>query len=351
MTTDGQSTNKFLKSPLLVVGVLILVSGIVIFGRGSPFANTAAIDSSDPIVVRFLIAHQPISVFEKANTVFRNELERLSDGSMTLEVYGPGDFGINDRDISKEEVYALMDSGDIHLSTSPVTVFSKEIPETDIFLLPFVFDSYESILTFFDGKEAENILDSVSQKTRLHAMTFTFSGGFRVLALKDNVNNLSQLYGKKIASLGSDITKATLEAFGAEAISVGPDTVSADVANADGVEVAYTRFPALQSGTSMQSIIETNANVLVTMIVADDSFYRSLSEEQQGILKQVAIAAAIIERESSISLANKTRESLIKNGVQVIELSESQKKDLKENTKSVIETYRERVGDEILNTI
>lgn len=349
MTEGGLSTKK--NTSLATLGIVALFLAVFWFSGGSPVSNTAAASGTETKVVRFLIAHEPVSVFERSNKVFKDELEKLSGGAMTFEVLTAEDFGVTGRDLTQTEVYALMDAGEVDVSSMQAASFSREVPKTDIFLMPFLFKGYDTIVDFFNSNEGEEVLGEISDETRVTALAYTFSGGFRVIMLKDPNATLEDIKGKEIAGLGNGITQEGLAVLGAKAVAVNEETTRSETAGIDGAEVSYTRFSALDRPTSMQSVVETGMSVLVTMLVADDTFFNSLTQDEQDVLMGAALAAAEVERDDSIALANQTKSDLISQGVSIQELSEQTREALREDSAGVYEAFSSSIGSSFLQAV
>lgn len=346
-----QNTRKGVLFSLFGLALFIVAAAVFAFGN-TPLNVFAATSSDDRIVVRFLIAHQPVSVFERSNKIFVDELQRLSDGAMTVEILTPADLGKPGGDISREEVYELMDSGEIHMSSMATTALAPEAPRVGIFSLPFLFKNYDTLNSFLGSSEGAEVLQDVSDNTRTHALAYTFSGGFRSIALRDSgVDSLGDLSGARIASSGGDIAKSTLESLGLVFESVGADTASHDTSDVDGVEVTYTRLSSLTEQTSMRSIIDTGHSVLVTMMLADDAFFNGLDASQQHALLSAAQKAAAAEREDSEALAGETREMLSESSIVITPVSTEVRATLREASAAVYDRFESRFGEDFLTAV
>ena len=97
--------------------LIILIVIILAVGAGFYVYSDDATAKDDAIKIRLLVAHQPVSVFERSNEIFAKELLNGSNGTMELEVLSPSDFGY-ETDIPLADVYELMDSGQIDISTA-----------------------------------------------------------------------------------------------------------------------------------------------------------------------------------------------------------------------------------------
>ena len=300
---------------MLVVGI-IGVSGYL-------FISAGKFGASEPRTIKMVIAHRPFSVFDRSTQVFADELARLTGGTLKLEIVKPSQIGYSDEgDISKDDVVTLLKKGSVQVSTAIVSGFEDQAPLAGKLDDPFAFNTYADAEAFLDGVSGKEILSQVSKSSSVEAIAFTFSGGFRSVALRDkSAAGVSALKGKRIVATGG---KAVNEAF--EKLGI----LSSDDGNtADGVEFTYTRAAELPGGFTFPTIVETRHGLLATMILVDDTFLRTLTPDQQDALKRAATTAAATEREDSIALADKVRSDLVERGVQIIEVSDEKRASLR----------------------
>lgn len=263
--------------------------------------------------VRWLIAHEPTEVFDRAAQVFADELARKSEGTLTLVVLKPEDVG-SQHEVSKSEGYALMDAGTIDMMSVFGAAVGSEVDEALAPNTPFLFTDYDAAEAFFVAK-GDQLLDTVSTHTRLTALAVTYSGGFRVLAFMKPVEDIVAAARQHVAAIDDATSRLASEVLGVPFVASEEEHVS-DVA-VDGAEVTYSRIAARTSFDGIDTILETNHGFLYTMIVAYDAFFDSLSTEEQRWIRESARSAAAIERADSIALSNRTRQDLIDAGVTV----------------------------------
>jgi len=309
------------------------------------------IGASEITTVRFLIAHEPTSVFDAANDVFRATLHEQTNGELALEVLTPNDLGMSQSDLTRADIEELMAQNLIDVSAIPTSEFSADVPETDVILLPFLFRDHNTLFSFLDGSAGETLLESISRKTSVQALAYTLSGGFRVVALrkKNSATDVSDLAGSTIISPWAhlDVVQDGLTTFSAGAVPITDETVI----SADGVEVVYTRIAALPEVTSIQSIIETKHTPLVTIMFASDAFFSHLKPAHQEGLRAAVLAAARTERAASISLAEQTKERLSRDGVSIISVSDKKRELLRQSSMDIYESHSAIIGSQLMEAV
>lgn len=275
--------------------------------------------------IRWLLTHQPSDVFIRASQVFADELDKESNGELKLVVITPAQIGDNrPGDLPYNDVLDALSSGKAELASVFTAAVAKVDPEFNAVNMPFRFESYSDLPAVLDGEEGASILNSLDA-AGLHGLAFTLSGGFYIIASKDKkITSADDIKGMRIATAGGEVAQKTLEALGA--IPVPTDLGSAPIeGGVDGIETTYSRLSTVTDSNSayLKYINETNHALFSTVIVADSSFYASLTPTQQQALTKAAQKAALIEREDSIALNASTKQALIQKGSVVTELPEA----------------------------
>lgn len=347
------SSNTFrLSRPFTLLAIAVLA----LLGCGL-FFFTPAPQSRDPIDVTWVIAHEPVSLFDEASKVLAEEFEKNADRPIRVKVLGPNDIGGKDNGVlSKAEVFEEIDSGRAQLSTLSVGALAQNYPEIRIINLPFLFEDYAQAEKVFDGDVGRKLLDGVTATMNVHALAFTFSGGFMVIeSNKKTMGSADSLEGLRIATINGPVSQKTLKAFGAEAEPInafnGAAAVGAMLDGYDGIELPYTRI-ITEIGQKPKYVYETNHSLFATIIVASDAFYDSLSPRNKRALEKAIAVAAKVEREDSITYGYAHRADLLDSGTIITPITPSDAAILKERVKPVYEEYgKESGGSELLNMV
>lgn len=294
-----------------VLGVMVLGAAVLWYLLQAPVALGAGQSQEK---VRWLLAHEPRELYVHAAEIFSEELEKESDGRLVLEIVTAEDIGLPaGEDVPYETVRALMKEGSIHLSSTYAVSLAKEYEPLGVLSLPFLFADYDSAEHILEGKIGADLLGGLEQ-AGLRGLAFTYSGGFRIIASQDTEITLANLRGTPVITNAGLVAEETLKALGA-----------IPVAQADAVETTYTRFSQLPNEKRIRTVLETNHSLFLTAIVADGTFYESLSPEGRAALRVAASRAAAVEREDSIELAQKVKSDLVREGLTVVELSREER--------------------------
>jgi TRAP-type C4-dicarboxylate transport system substrate-binding protein len=151
--------------------------------------------------IRWVIAHEPLSLFERAAKDFQqfvNEAqsaEKIEVEVMTLKEYADK---YNDGvAVTKHDLLDLMEEGKIEMSQMYTTWLAEDIEHDMLSLeMPFIFEDHEHATRVLEGEVGEGLLEKITEKSNVRGMAFTYSGGFRNIIVNKPVTGLDDL-GKK----------------------------------------------------------------------------------------------------------------------------------------------------------
>ncbi|RFC62193.1 TRAP transporter substrate-binding protein [Fulvimarina endophytica] len=273
---------------------------------------------------------------------FGEELERLSDGRLTIQPRYDNALG-GEREVIEGIGLGLIDAG--ITSTGPMGGF---VDEFLLFDLPYVFPDYAHAHGFLDSEHGEELARKLQERTGVKILAW-MENGFR-----HNTNNVRPLHtpddlkGIKHRTQESRVQVDTWNTLGADASPM-----------------AWTEvFTALQQG-----VMDSQENPLPT--IYDVNFYEvqdylnltqhvyspapfmmnaglfdSLSPEDQAIVMEAAQIALPVQREASARLENEYRTRLQELGMEV---TEPDLDAFREKVKPVIERWRGTVGEDLVD--
>ena len=151
--------------------------------------------------IRWVIAHEPLDLFERAAVDFQNfvneaqSAEKIEVEVMTLSEYSEK---YNDGvQVTKHDLLDLMEQGKIEMSQMYTTWLAEDIEHDMLALeMPFIFEDHEHATRVLEGEVGEELLDKITEKSNVRGMAFTYSGGFRNIITDKTVTSLKDL-GKK----------------------------------------------------------------------------------------------------------------------------------------------------------
>jgi TRAP-type C4-dicarboxylate transport system substrate-binding protein len=151
--------------------------------------------------IRWVIAHEPLSLFERAAKDFQTFVnEAQSAEKIEVEVMTLNEYADKYNDgvaVSKHDLLDLMEQGKIEMSQMYTTWLAEDIEHDMLALeMPFIFEDHEHATRVLEGEVGEELLDKITEKSNVRGMAFTYSGGFRNIIVNKPVTGLDDL-GKK----------------------------------------------------------------------------------------------------------------------------------------------------------
>ena len=169
--------------------------------------------------VKWVIAHEPIGLFLKVAESFAKEVNEKTNGMFNIEVLSLTDYSVKynkGQKITKDDLMALVDSGAIemsHIYTTWLADYNKDLHALD---LPFLFQDHAHADRVLEGEIGKSLLAGVSKNSNLKAMSFTYSGGYRVVPANFEADSVEAWAGKKIRTSRSPVAVETFKLLGAE---------------------------------------------------------------------------------------------------------------------------------------
>jgi TRAP-type C4-dicarboxylate transport system substrate-binding protein len=298
-----------------------------------------------PTLVRWVLAHEPIELFILAAERFVKLVEerapgRLNVGVLTLSEYAEK---YNDgKKVSKTELIDFMTQGRFEMCQAYTYRLSKFNKDLDALDLPFLFDSHEKAARVFEGPLGQQLIDGYeATNPKLKGLAYTYSGGFKNILFTNEVNSLEDFRGAKIRVSDSPVSEATWKAMGVTPARVEIEDLREHMGagTVDGGECTWSRFYGSNCNDVTHTIYDTQHNLLLTNIIANADFFKSLDPELQEIVRQAAVEAGRYEREISIDDAPATERQARKDGFKVIKLSAAERQQFIEATKQIYQQF------------
>jgi hypothetical protein len=318
---------------------------------------------SDPIKIRWLIAHDPEYLFIRTAEEFANQVDAELPGQFDFEILtrgyynkkygdvpelgwaperideieiGPGEgvktiaFNEDVNQISRAWFQA-MDDGKIQMGQTQITVIGAIYDEFMTLDLPFLFAGHRHVSAVLDGPIGDGLMNRLGDNSQVRGLAFTYSGGFRMVGSNSPIENLETLKSKSVITVPSSrefFKSLAYRSLGRQMIT--SEEMSKNVNEGGAVETTYLRFKG-------KHILKTNHSMFLTTILIANKFFDSLNEEQQKVFKSVAKKVAKLEREWSIEDADVYEIQAAKKGITINNVSAEETEIMK---KAAVNQYR-----------
>jgi TRAP-type C4-dicarboxylate transport system substrate-binding protein len=295
--------------------------------------------------VKWVIAHEPIGLFLKVAERFAKEVNEKTNGMFNIEVLSLTDYTNKyngGKKITKDALMDLVDTGAIemsHIYTTWLADYNKDLHALD---LPFLFRDHDHADAVLEGKIGAELLAGVSKQSNIKAMSFTYSGGYRVVPANFRADTVESWKGKTVRTSRSPVAVETFKLLGAEPkehIALEEMNAAAKAGQIEAGESTYVRVFPLQQNEAFAVVNDTAHSLFLTSIIVNQDFFKQFDQETQEIMATAAFNAARQERRESVAdIPNILAECKAK-GVEVVKMSASEEQKFKQVTSSVYDLF------------
>ncbi len=295
--------------------------------------------------VKWVIAHEPIGLFLKVAERFAKEVNEKTNGMFNIEVLSLSDYTQKYNDGKKITKYDLMDminSGKIemsHIYTTWLADYNKDLHALD---LPFLFRDHAHADAVLEGEIGAELLAGVAKNSNIHAMSFTYSGGYRVVPANFRADTVESWKGQAVRTSRSPVAVETFKLLGAEPkehIALEEMNEYADRGEIAAGESTYVRIFPLDQYKSFKVVNDTAHSLFLTSIIVNKDFMAQFDEETREIMATAAFNAARAERRESVADIPNILAECQEKGVEVVRMSAEEQKKFQEVTSTVYQKF------------
>jgi TRAP-type C4-dicarboxylate transport system substrate-binding protein len=309
--------------------------------------------------ITWVIAHDPAYLFLRAAEYFRAELEKRIPGQIEIEVLTDTDYGNkynNGVAVGKKDVLDLMESGKVQVSQLYTTWLADRYSRNlNVIDMPFLFKDHDHASRVFNGEIGQDLLSRIETEGghKVKALAFTYSGGYRTIPSKVELNGVEDFKGLKFRVSSGPVIKDTFDALGADTVFFPVEELTQKTLDGEveAGECTYTRYYPLNQDKALPIIADMEHNISCTSIIVNKEFWDGLTPEQQDAMQAAAVASAKIERVESINDAIRVEAECRDNGIKVIKWSEEEVNKFKELTQPLYDKYKDYFPDDLLGKI
>ena len=268
-------------------------------------------------------------------TDFKEKVEELSDGKITIDVQASGVLG------SENDVLDTMLGGGGTIDMSRISAFALNgygAKKSLLLSIPYTFADREHFWNFATSDLADEFLaEPVEQGLGVRGL-FYGEEGFRHFFFKNEAKTLEDLKGLKIRVSNDPVMTGMVAGLGANATVVSMNelysalqTGVVDAAEQPIANYASNAFPEV----APYLMLDGHTLGAVQVVITDEA-WNGRTEDQQAILMEAGEYASTNNRANSENKENEVLEQLKADGVTVVEVED--KAPWKEACKDVIES-------------
>jgi TRAP-type C4-dicarboxylate transport system substrate-binding protein len=312
--------------------------------------------------IRWVLYHEPVDLFLRTAKAFSKEIARTTNGRLAVEILTTEEFAEKYNNDAGLEPLVWMQSGDAEMTQIQISHLGAwHAPEFYALELPFLFDSHDHATRVLEGSIGETMLGDLDSKTPVHGLAFTYSGGYRCLAVDREINTAEDLKGLTMITNTNPVAIDTAEAFGCVAVPVNAKDAFSGIKDTDSnhngnnaIETTLPRYEREAKTELHTHVSNTRHSMYLTTILIAKDFWNGLSTEDQTAIKAAAMHSSTLERtwtvEDSIKIATSAEEQA-KLGISYSEFADSERAKLKESVQPLYNKYRQIFGVDLIDGI
>lgn len=266
------------------------------------------------------------------------KIEKESNGRLKTTNFFNGVLGDEKQMLEQTQI------GAIDIFRVSLSIIATIVPETAVFNLPYVVRDEEHMHKILDGPLGKEIEDKINKSSANLIVLGWMDAGNRSLLTKNPVSKIEDLKGMKIRVQGNPVMIDTLNALGANAISMGMGEVYTALQTGiiDGIENNPPTFTSQNYQSMAKHYGLTRHAIIPEPIVMSKMKWDRLSKEDQTLLFKLGRAAQDEERVLWAEYTQKSLDIMKKDGVVTTEFPYEQ---LFQMTESVRQKYGANLRD------
>ncbi len=273
-------------------------------------------------------------------------VEERSDGELTLRVYPNSQLVSGDQ--TRE--FSAMRSGLIDAAVGSTINWSPQVPELNLFSLPFFLPDEAAVDAVTGGEAGDQVFAAI--ESRGVVPLAWGENGFRQLSNSSGpVEAPSDLEGLKVRVVGSPLFQDTFSALDADPTQMSwTDAQPALTTGAvDGQENPLSVFDVARIDQAGQEYLTLWNYMNDPLIFAvNQSVWQSLSDAHQTLLRETAEEAGAWEIAMTREEESERLAAIQERGVIVTELTDDQYQRFVDATQTVYEKWVPRIGEELV---
>ncbi len=298
--------------------------------------------SAETYKIRWVLAHEPTRVFERAANEFAKVVAEKSKGKMAVEIVKSDD---KNKAFSPTEAFSLVQSGKVEMGQNYTSALGKHNKLLWTLDLPFLFRDHDHAAKVLDGEIGQKLLAGL-EKASVKGLAFTYSGGYRIIPSSDKaIKSVADFKGLKVGVAEfSPIARTYIKALGGKTVNLNTNDFST-------FETTFARLEGLPDQPATY-INETFHSLFLTTVIVNKNFFDKLPAEFQQILTESARELAAKERKDSLADGELVKQKYIKEkGSKIVSLDPAELDKMRKIAKGIYPQFYKYLDRKIIADI
>ena len=299
------------------------------------------VTSTEKVTLKLGHTNPETSVFHEGAEVFKEEVEAMTNGNITVELYPSSQLG------DSKEIVQSTAMGAVELNISGSAQFSVFNEELMVLDLPFLFAEREKAYEKLDGEAGEYLAEGLIDNN-IKVLGY-LDGGYRCMFNSERpLNHPADFQGLSVRVQDSEVYFNMMDALGALPsflpwgdlyVSISQGVVEA---GEGGLSQIYTqRFYEVAPYVSL-----TNHTLTINPFVINKDKWDSLPADYQAVLEVATDRMEDFERQRMAEAEEESMQLLLDEGVQINEVDPA---EFQEAMHPVWDTFAESYGQDLVD--
>ena len=270
---------------------------------------------------------------------FKKLVEEGSNGEIAVKIYPTQLLGTG------VQMSEMVQAGALEVLAIPTSNIQVLHPPLQVLDLPFLFPDKESLYRILDGEFTDALYKPLMNRNivGLH----WFISGFKQFTGNFPIRTPEDFKGHKIRVMPAPIIREQFKAFGASPVPIDFQELynALQQGVVDGQENPLTTIVTMKFYEVQKYMTLSNHAFIAYVFVASKSFFDSLPEKHQKLVREAAKKAGIYERGLVSEREKGFLETIKKAGVQVIELKPEERKAFQKAAEPVYDWFNKNISD------
>ena len=300
----------------------------------------------DKIAIKIAHVSQEGVPIDVASKKLGDMLNEKTGGRITVNVFPASALGNN------TELLEQLQMGTLEMAISSVAFLGAFTETTKLLDLPYLFQSNEAAEEVLDGDVGQTIFENL-QPAGFEGMAWLATGWRHVTANKE-IHKPEDMKGLKIRVMENQMHIDHFNALGASAVPMAFSELYTALQNGtmDAQENPFANIDGNRLYEVQKYIIKTGHIYDTSPLLASKTWWDSLSESDQKLIRECVNEMVTYERELSASNEAELEEKIGNNGTNVvITLTYEERQAFKDAAQPVYDKYGPEIGEDLISQV
>lgn len=279
-------------------------------------AGSGAEGAGDPIKLVFSIAAVPTDAHGAAQKVFKEKLEEISGGNITVECYDSGTL------YGQDTEHDALKNGDVDIIYSSASWLTDASPWVSMFTAGYIFQSYEHMTSVLNGDIGKQVFEKIAEEQGILPLGAYYLGTRQVSLSEDRaITTPEDLNGVNLRMPNSDAWVFLGKAMGCNPTPIAFNDLylALQTGTVDGQDNPLPTVQSAKFYEVQESISLTNHLVDSVWPTINLNTWNKMTEQQQAWVMEAVEAARQACDEQNLNAEAEVQDFLKNEGLSIYE--------------------------------